>query len=156
MSDQYANDPFASPAPSAPQFQETPKWQGTPQWQGTPVPPPGTAQPLPQIPAYVTAGYPPPPPAGYLYATNYSPANTSKNWMGITSLILSAATVIVGITFIPGVILGHMGLAAAKRGEANNKGVALAGALVGWFFVGITLVFIGVIAVAFSLDTSGS
>ncbi len=141
MSDRYANDPFASPAPSAPHVQETPQWQGTP---------------VQQDPAYLTAAYPPPPPAGYMYATNYSPANTSKNWMGITSLILSVATIIVGITFIPGVILGHMGLAAARRGEANNQGIALAGTLVGWFFVGITLVFIGIIAVAVSMDTSGS
>lgn len=114
------------------------------------IPPP----PMPQNPVYGTAIYPPAPPAGYMYAANYNTANTSKNWMGITSLILSLATLLFVITCIPGVVLGHLGLAAAKRGEANNRGLALAGVIIGWVFLGFGLLFIGLIAVAIATDPS--
>ncbi len=161
MSDYRSNDPFVTPGPDGQQ------------WQGTPVPmaplplpptmPPAMSPqqpyqipppPMPQNPAYATVAYPPVPPAGYLYAANYNAANTAKNWMGITSLALSAASIIFGITCIPGVILGHMGLSAAKRGEANNRGLALAGVIVGWVFLGFGLLFFGFIVIAMAMDTS--
>ncbi len=176
MSENHLNDPFLAPEPGTPRRQETAHWQQTAQWQGTPVPlqptmsplrpgqippPPGYVPPppMPQNPAYGTAAYPPPPPAGYMYAanygaTNYSAADTSKNWMGITSLILSLATVVVGFTCIPGIIFGHMGLSAAKRGEANNKGLALAGVIIGWVFLGLGLLFIGLMVLVTVADTS--
>lgn len=69
-------------------------------------------------------------------------ANTQSDWMGITSLVLSLATFVTGITWIGGIILGHMGLAAVKRGEASNRGVALAGTVIGWAFAGLTVLAI--------------
>jgi hypothetical protein len=62
--------------------------------------------------------------------------------MGIASLVLSLATFVTGITWIGGIVLGHMGLAAAKRGEASNRGVALAGTVIGWVFAGLTVLAI--------------
>lgn len=172
MSDHHLNDPFASPG------------TGAPQWQGAPVPlPPTTHIPPPPMPqnqapgmaayppqppthippppmaqnqAPAMAAYPPPPPAGYMYAPVYNTANTASNWMGITSLILSLATLIFGITFIPGIILGHMGLSAAKRGTANNRGLALAGVIIGWVFLGLGLLFVALVIVAVAVDGSGA
>lgn len=72
-----------------------------------------------------------------------SPAGTQKDWMGVTALVLSLATVVTGFTWIGGIIFGHLGLAAAKRGEASNRGMALAGAIIGWAFGG--LVVLGVL-----------
>lgn len=152
MSNAPENDPFATPAPAA----ATPV---TPQWQGTPVPPPAAHIPPPPAqyhPGYAVAAYPPPPPTGYMYAPGPGAVATSKNWMGITSLILSLGTLLFGITFIPGLVLGHLGLSAVKKGEANNYGVALAGVIIGWFFVAVTLLFIGVIVAAMAATSSYS
>ena len=129
MSDHHVNDPFATPGP------------GAPQWQGTPVPASPTVVP--------------PPPAGYMYAPTYAPTNTANNWMGVTSLILSLSSFIFGITCIPGVIIGHLGLSAAKKGTANNRGLALAGVIIGWVFLGFGLLGIALFVVIMSVDVSG-
>lgn len=60
---------------------------------------------------------------------------TAKNWMNITSLVLSLSSLLLGITAIGGIVFGHLGLAAAKRGEANNRGLGLAGVIIGYIFV---------------------
>ncbi len=70
--------------------------------------------------------YPPPPPAG-----NWG-ASSAKNWMGITSLVLGLTCIGAGLL---GVIFGHMGLAACRRGEANNRGLALAGEIVNYSMI---------------------
>ena len=119
------------------------------------VPPPrGNAQQPPpaQYPPPPAVAYPPPPPAGYGYAPTHAPSAYPKNWMGILSLILSAVTPIFGITAIPGVIFGHLGLAAFKRGEANNRGLALAGVIVGWVMIGFGVLFVGIVAIATIAD----
>ena len=159
MNDYRSNDPFATPGPDGQQ------------WQGTPVPmqpvPLSAAPPAPMIPppphlgappavspnpAYGAVTYPPVPPAGYMYAANYTGANTSKNWMGIVSLVLSVLTPALGITFIPGIIFGHMGLSAVKKGEANNGGLALAGVIVGWVVGGIGLLVIAFAVIGIMMD----
>ncbi len=68
-----------------------------------------------------------------------SPVSTQKDWMGVTALVLSLATLLTGVTWIGGIIFGHLGLAAAKRGEASNRSMALAGALIGWVFGGLAI-----------------
>jgi len=55
------------------------------------------------------------------------PSNQSKNWLGITSLVLS----LLGASVI-GIIFGHLALRANKRGEADNKGMSLAGTIIGY------------------------
>lgn len=175
MSDERVNDPFVAPVPG------TEPWQGTPVPQQAPhAPAPGTIPPPPmaQAPVYAAApyptapyatapyppgapgpgygavAYPPAPPAGYMYASPYGAQNTSKNWMGITSLILSLLTLVFGFTCIGGIIFGHMGLSAAKRGEANNRGLSLAGVITGWAFLGLGILFIAAVAIAVANDTS--
>ncbi len=88
-------------------------------------------------PPTVSPGYAQMPPA--VYGT---PVATQKDWMGITSLVLSLTTLVFGVTWIGGVIFGHLGLAAAKRGEASNRGVALAGTIIGWVLGGLSIVIV--------------
>ncbi|WP_062077146.1 DUF4190 domain-containing protein [Demequina globuliformis] len=58
-----------------------------------------------------------------------------KNWMGVSAFV--AALLALSPVAI---ILGHLGLSAAKKGEATNRPFALAGAVLGW----IALVATGV------------
>lgn len=87
----------------------------------------------------------PPPPVGYAQVPPpyYGAAvSTEKDWMGVTALVLSLATLLTGFTWIGGIIFGHLGLAAAKRGEASNRGMALAGTVIGWVFGGLAILAI--------------
>lgn len=87
----------------------------------------------------------PPPPVGYAQVPppSYGAAvSTEKDWMGVTALVLSLATLLTGFTWIGGIIFGHLGLAAAKRGEASNRGMALAGTVIGWVFGGLAILAI--------------
>ncbi len=105
------------------------------------TPPNNTANTPGTTPPY---GAPPSPPPYAQAPPSYfgAAANTQKDWMGITALVLSLATFVTGITWIGGIILGHMGMAAAARGEASNRGVALAGAVIGWVFAGLAILAI--------------
>ena len=106
-------------------------------------PPPSTA-------AYPSAGYPvtpqyaqPPPgygaPQGYGQSPVYKNPAEAKNWMNITSLVLSLSGLMFGITAIAGIVFGHLGLSAAKRGEASNRGLGLAGVIIGYVLTGLGL-----------------
>ena len=98
-------------------------------------------------------------PSGYAQAPSaYTNVSQSKNWMNLVSLIASVSTVITGIGWIVGVVFGHLGLAAVKRGEADNRGLGLAGLIIGYVLgaLGI-LVFIAYIAfVVFAIAASES
>lgn len=52
--------------------------------------------------------------------------------MNITSLVLSLSGLLLGVTAIAGIVFGHLGLSAAKRGEANNRSLGLAGLIIGY------------------------
>jgi hypothetical protein len=52
--------------------------------------------------------------------------------------ILSLVAPFVGFSAV-GVVLGHLGLSAVKKGTANNRGVALAGTIISWV---VTVVFV--------------
>ena len=41
-----------------------------------------------------------------------------------------------------GIILGHLGLSAVKKGQANNRGVALAGTIISWVSTVISALFL--------------
>jgi len=157
------NDPFAKPG-------------GRKAWSGTAKPPP-PGPPLPPGspgvaagPQFTPAPTPPTPPASapvvtpsgaYSYpppngGTMYPPppppsaswgASSSKNWMGITSLVMGVTCIGAGLL---GAIFGHLGLAACKRGEATNRGLALAGVIVNYSMLGI-----GLIGLAVALATGG-
>lgn len=102
-----------------------------------PLPPPDLP-PQSGLPAFPRDdGYPPPayewdqqpagvPPGG-------QPASTRSNGLAIASLVLGVLSIVTGLFVIGGLfgliglILGFLGRGKAKRGEAGNGGIALAG-----------------------------
>jgi hypothetical protein len=106
-----------------------------------PPPPP----PPPQWGAY-PGSYPPPPPQPY---AGYSPPVVTKNGLGIAALVVAIIGLVFCWTVAGGVILGVaaiiMGFVArgrVKRGEATNGGVAIAGIVLGFLAIIVSLVFI--------------
>lgn len=157
------NDPFANQGGRA-------SWSGTaqPPPPGPPLPPgsPGAMPDLPFAPTPIPPAPPLPPasagsapiatppgahgyPAPSAGGTMYPPpppssswgASSAKNWMGITSLVMGVTCIFAGLL---GAIFGHMGLAACRRGEANNRGLALAGLIVNYSIIGLGLVGLAV------------
>lgn len=126
-------DPFASPggepAGQAPQA-EPPPWQGAPQ-PGYGTPPPSHGAPQFGMPR---------PPAG------------NRNGFGVAALVLGVLSLITWFLFVGGlfgviaVVLGAIGRGRAKRGEANNGGMALAGLIMG--AVGVLLTILVIVGVA--------
>jgi hypothetical protein len=118
--------------------------------QPTPPPPPqGYPNPYAAgpYPGGYPGGYPPAPPQPY---AGYAPPPAApRNGLGVTALIiaivalLSSFSVVGGIVLgIIAVIIGFAGRSRAKRGEANNGGVALAGVILGFLSIIIGLAFI--------------
>ena len=106
-------------------------------------PPPYPAQPGPYGGYGGDGGYPPPPPPPYFGYAPQAPA-APKNGLGIASLITAIVSLPAALSVFGGfllgvvaVILGFVGYGRAKRGEANNGGVAIAGIVLG--VVGIIL-----------------
>ncbi|MEI7915588.1 MAG: DUF4190 domain-containing protein [Mycobacteriaceae bacterium] len=89
-------------------------------------------------------GYPPPMPYG-----DYTPA--PRNGLGIGALVTAIVALVSSFSIIGGivlglvaVVLGFLGRARVKRGEADNGGVALAGIVLGVVAVIAGLSFIAV------------
>jgi peptidyl-prolyl cis-trans isomerase B (cyclophilin B) len=91
-------------------------------------------------------------------ATTDSTMSTSPlNTMALVGFILSVSGVATGITLIPGIVLSHIGMSQIKRTGESGRGFALAGLIVGYcvlglsvlagFFVLLFLVLIPLIAV---------
>lgn len=103
----------------------------------TPPPPPNEPPPSGYQPP--PPGYPAPPPMPY--AGQAPPPAAPRNGLGVAALVVAIIGLLVawipffgllGIVLgIAAVILGFIGRGRAKRGEANNGGVALAGILLG-------------------------
>jgi hypothetical protein len=110
---------------------------------------PQTGPPYPYRyqPGSYPGGYPPPPPYG-----SYSPpAAAPKNGLGIASLVLAVIGLVgVATVFVPiglgviAVIIGVIGHGRAKRGIANNGGVAIAGIVLGALSIVVGLAFIAI------------
>jgi hypothetical protein len=116
-------DPYNATPPSLADAPPTPP---TPPGFATTAPGFGEAVPYTQ-PAYPQQYYGPDP-------------RTKKNWMGIVALIASLSTIVTGFGCIVGIVFGHLGLNAAKKGEANNRGLSLAGLIIGYVLLAIGLV----------------
>jgi hypothetical protein len=93
--------------------------------------------------------YPPPPPQPY---SGFTPPPTGpRNGLGITALVLAiiglmfcwsvAGGIILGLSAI---IIGFVGRGRVKRGEATNGGVAIAGIVLGFLAIIVSLIFIPV------------
>lgn len=135
-------DPFASPGgePAGPPPQSEP-----PAWQGQ------------QQPGYGAPAYGSPPPYGSpQFGMAPVPAG-NRNGLGTASLVLGILSLVTWFLFIGGlfgivaVVLGALGRGRAKRGEANNGGMALAGLITG--AVGILLTVLVIVGVAALFST---
>jgi hypothetical protein len=124
---QYA-DPYAQPTSGA---------QAFPVSGPNPYPVSGGS-----YPAYPQVGYQVP---GY----GMGPNPTSANALGIVSLVLGILSIplsccsFFGLVMpIPAIVCGVMGIRKASQGQANNKGLAIAGLICGCVGLVISLTFI--------------
>lgn len=126
-------------------------------------PQPGGYQPQP-------TGYPPQP-SGYAPQAGYpqpgygmgygAPAPTKKNGLGTAALVVAIAALFLFWTIFGGfilgivaIILGIIGISRAKRGEADNRGIALGGVILGVLAIIASAVFI-VIGFMFLWNSTG-
>jgi hypothetical protein len=118
-----------------------------------PPPPPPPPQPPPQYGAY-PGSYPPPPPPPY---AGYTTTTAPKNGLGIAALvsaIIGLFTVFGGLVLgIVAVILGFIGWGRARRGEATNGGVAIAGIVLG--FLGVIVSIVAIVLIVSFFDNVG-
>lgn len=94
----------------------------------------------------------PPPPPAPVPPVGGAPA-APKNWMGLTSLILGIAGIVLGCCCGSGLllgagagVLGYLGKQAAAKGEATNGNLANVG-----FILGIVGVALGVISIIYGI-----
>ncbi len=80
-----------------------------------------------------------------------SAATPPTNTLAIVSLVSSLATFVLGFTAIVGVITGHMALGQIRRTGESGRGMALAGLIIGYVFVGFTVLAIVFFVVAMVL-----
>jgi hypothetical protein len=101
-------------------------------------PPPSYGAPPPQSYGPYPGGYPPPPQQSP-YGGYAPPPTAPQNGLGIASLvtaIIALLTVVGGVVLgVVAVILGFMGWGKAKRGQATNGGVAVAGIVLGFLSI---------------------
>lgn len=100
-------------------------------------------------PAYAQPGYPPPPPPGY-----YGAPALPKTWMNWVAFGCGLGALVTCISFIPAIVFGHLGLAAAKRGEADKKGFGIAGLAIGYTYLAGFIAYIAFIVILSSSDYS--
>jgi Domain of unknown function (DUF4190) len=114
-------------------------------------PPPYQQRPYypgPYQPGPYPGSYPPPPPQPYSGFTPPPPVEP-KNGLGIATLVIA----IVGLVFcwsvfggiilgLCAVIIGFVARGRVKRGEATNGGVAIAGIVLGFLGIVVSLAFI--------------
>lgn len=114
--------------------------------ESDPNQPPSTP---PAAPPGAYGGYPPPGPYG-AYPPPYQPVPTGpRNGLGIAGLVLAIVgllaswSVIGGIIFgLAAVIVGFLARGRCKRGEADNNGVAIAGIVLGFVAMVLSVVFV--------------
>ena len=146
-------DPFRTPGEGS---------GGYPAQPGDPTPgygdpsggaPYGGAQPGPQP-------YGGPPPGGGGGFGSPPPRTGGRNGLGVAALILGLLALLTSITVVGGILLGLLaivlgivGRGRAKRGEANNGGMALAGIILGLLGLLIAGALIAVGVSVFNSDT---
>ena len=106
---------------------------------------PGSYPPPPPQYGGYPASYPPPQP----YSGFTPPPTGTRNGLGIAALVIAIIGLVLCWTVVGGVILGLsaviIGFVAqgrVKRGQATNGGVAIAGIVLGFLAIIVSLVFI--------------
>ena len=74
-------------------------------------------------------------------------SNSPLNTMALVGFILSLSGVATGITVIPGIVLSHIGMSQIKRTGESGRGFALAGIIVGYCLLGLSLLAIFMVVV---------
>lgn len=140
--------PFEVPSASAPEPTPVPVetyGQTIDPLTAEPVPPPFTAPDTSVPPVYtpvpLPAAYPPPQP--YNPYAMAAPPRSQDNGMAIAGLVCSLVGICSCVTVIVGLILGHIGLAKANRGEAGGRGIALAAVVIAYVVIALYVGFIG-------------
>ncbi|OAN37349.1 DUF4190 domain-containing protein [Mycolicibacterium iranicum] len=117
------------------------------------------SEPPPPPPGTYPGGYPPQPYGGYPPPVPVGP----KNGLGTASLvvaIISLFTLFGGVVLgIVAVVLGFLGRGRVKRGEATNGGVAMAGIVLGFLSIVVSIaafVVVGVFGVALFNEVGGT
>jgi hypothetical protein len=144
---QYA-DPYAQPVSGA---------QAFPVSGPNPYPVSGGSYGQPQPPAYHAY-----PPVGYqVPGYGLGPNPTSANALGIVSLVLGILSIPLAccsffglVAPIPAIICGILGIRKANQGQANNKGLAIAGLICGIVGLIISLSFVTLTLVGAIADNS--
>ncbi|MEU6932219.1 DUF4190 domain-containing protein [Streptomyces sp. NPDC046385] len=138
---------------------------------GADVPPPpvapggayGYPTPAPVPPATPSYGYPPASPYPSYGAGYGQPGwqQSPSNGMGTTAMVLGIIAVagfcMYGLGIVLGVlalIFGIIGMKKANRGEATNRGMALAGVILGSIGILVSAVFLGFMVWVISQDSS--
>ena len=76
------------------------------------------------------------------------------NTMALVGFILSLSAMATGITLIPGIVLSHIGLSQIKRTGESGRGFAVAGLVVGYCLLGLSVlgvIIVVILAVLFPL-----
>ncbi|MFF0147175.1 uncharacterized protein DUF4190 [Amycolatopsis sulphurea] len=119
-----------------------------------------------QPPAYGQPGYSavspyPPATGGYpAYGQPYQPYGLppeQNTGLAIGALVCSLVGILTCLLALPGVIMGHIALSKANRGEAGGRGMALAAIAVGYAFIALYVSFgitVGIMGATGYFDTS--
>ncbi|ANJ27840.1 hypothetical protein ATC03_15105 [Agromyces aureus] len=123
-----------------------------------PAPPvystPPAAPPAPSVPAYGTTA-----PAYDASAPAYgAPTPAKTNVLAIVSLVASLVGFFTGIGFLVGIVCGHIGISQIKKTGEQGRGMAVAGLVIGYIglvlSIILTIVFIVLFAIAASYGGS--
>lgn len=92
-----------------------------------------------------------------------APGGQKKNGLGIAALVLGLLAVVTSFTLVGGIVLGLaaivlgvLGRGRAKRGEADNGGMAIAGVVLGAIGLLLSAAFIAAGVALFSSDSGQS
>ena len=83
---------------------------------------------------------PPAPPAYVPYP--YGVPAQRTNVLAIVALVASCAGLLIAPAAIAGVITGHIALSQIKRTAENGRGMALAGVIIGYCLLALSILFI--------------
>lgn len=149
--------------PGVPAPPTAPHGPGRPGQYGYPAPsaPPSAAYGYPAPPAGPSAAYGYPGYPGYAGQQAWGPA--PANGLGVAAMVLGIISVVGFCMWGLGIILGLLALifgiigrGRAKRGEATNGGMALAGIILGSIAMAISAAFLGFLIWAIANDETGS
>ena len=118
-------------------------WDGQPGWL-----------PLAQTPLGAVATTPaaPPPVVPSAAALPAAPTGQRTSGMAIASMICGFSSLLIGITFIPAIVLGHMALGEIGRTPGlKGRGMAITGLIFGYAFPVLIVVSIIAISVLIAL-----